>query len=79
MAAPNTQPPFEPESDAERRRQIGKFSGVGMQMLVVIGLSAWGGVTLDKKMGWEPWGTIVLTLLGVFIAMYQVIRAVSEK
>lgn len=50
-----------------------------MQMLVVIGLSAWGGVTLDKKMGWEPWGTIVLTLLGVFIAMYQVIRAVSEK
>ncbi|UYZ58647.1 AtpZ/AtpI family protein [Hymenobacter latericus] len=79
MATPDSPSSKKPESDAERGRQIGKFSGVGMQMLVVIGLSAWGGVTLDKKMGWEPWGTIILTLLGVFIAMYQVIRAVSEK
>ncbi|AYA38214.1 AtpZ/AtpI family protein [Hymenobacter oligotrophus] len=79
MPTPNPQPPFKSDSDADRRRQFGKFSGVGVQMLVVIGLSAWGGVALDKKMGWEPWGTILLTLLGVFIAMYQVIRAVSEK
>ncbi|ALD22804.1 hypothetical protein AM218_12815 [Hymenobacter sp. DG25A] len=60
-------------------RTIGRYSGMGIQMLATIGLSTWLGVWLDGRFGSGPWGTVVLTLLGVFLAMYQVIRSVSEK
>ncbi|GAB3827960.1 MULTISPECIES: AtpZ/AtpI family protein [Hymenobacter] len=58
--------------------QLARYSGVGMQMLVTIGLSVWLGVWLDEKYGWSPWATVVLSLLGVFAAMYQIIRSVSN-
>ncbi|GAB2948283.1 hypothetical protein GCM10027048_11460 [Hymenobacter coalescens] len=61
----------------KRNSQLARYSGVGMQMLVTIGLSTWLGVWLDEKQGWSPWATVVLSLLGVFAAMYQIIRAVS--
>ncbi|AII51656.1 hypothetical protein N008_06620 [Hymenobacter sp. APR13] len=53
--------------------------GVGFQMLATIGLCTWLGVWLDGRYGSEPWGTVGLTLFGVFVAMYLVIREVSEK
>lgn len=57
---------------------FGKFAGLGMQMLATIGLCTWLGLWLDGRYQLSPWGTVVLTLLGVFAAMYQVIRAVRE-
>ncbi|WBA41466.1 MULTISPECIES: AtpZ/AtpI family protein [Hymenobacter] len=56
-----------------------RFMGVGFQMLATIGLCTWLGVWLDGRYGSEPWGTVGLTLFGVFVAMYLVIREVSEK
>ena len=53
--------------------------GVGFQMLATIGLSTWLGIWLDGRFGSGPWGTVVFTLAGVFVAMYIVIREVSEK
>lgn len=57
---------------------LGRYSGVGVQMLVTIGLSTWLGIWLDEKLGWSPWATVVFSLLGVFVAMYQIIRVVSN-
>ena len=72
--------PSEPPKPAsDKMRTVGKYSGLGIQMLATIGLSTWLGVWLDDRFGSGPWGTVVLTLLGVFLAMYQVIRSVSEK
>ena len=48
-------------------------------MLAIIGLSAWAGTALDKHFQNDrPWYTIVLMLLGVFVAMYQVIRSLTR-
>jgi F0F1-type ATP synthase assembly protein I len=44
-------------------------------MIGIILVTAWGGVKLDKLTGWEtPVFTIVLSLLGVFAAIYIAIK-----
>lgn len=52
-----------------------RFSSVGIQMGVIIGLAAWGGTELDKwQQNQKPVWTIVTTLLGVALALYLVIK-----
>jgi F0F1-type ATP synthase assembly protein I len=70
--------PQRPDSDQRRRQQFGRYSGAGFQMLVTIVLCTWGGIKLDEKLNSSPWATIGLSLFGVFVAMYQIIRAVSN-
>ncbi|SHK04633.1 AtpZ/AtpI family protein [Hymenobacter psychrotolerans] len=71
VSTPDPQPP--------RGSNFARFMGVGFQMLATIGACTWLGLWLDKRFGLEPWGTVGLTLFGVFAAMYLVIREVSEK
>ena len=52
-----------------------KYSGMAFQMFGIILLTAWGGVKLDKLAGNEtPVFTIILSLLGVFAAIYTVVK-----
>lgn len=52
-----------------------KYSGLAMQMGVLIGLGAWGGQWLDKYYSNQtPVWTIVLCLTGVFVSLYLLIR-----
>lgn len=75
MADPSTP---KPDSSGPRGGNFAKYSGLGIQMLAIIGLGTWLGVWLDGRFGIGPWGTVVLMLLSVFVAMYQVIRSVSN-
>jgi len=52
-----------------------KYTGLAFQMGAVIGLSAWGGVKLDQHYHNQnsPF-TIVLSLLGIFAAMYLTLK-----
>ncbi|MBR7948697.1 AtpZ/AtpI family protein [Microvirga sp. STR05] len=68
-----------PAPQTPRGGNFGRFMGVGFQMLATIGLSTWLGIWLDGRFSSGPWGTVVLTLAGVFVAMYLVIREVSDK
>ncbi|MBG8553205.1 AtpZ/AtpI family protein [Hymenobacter guriensis] len=68
-----------PQDSRSTGSTFGKFAGAGMQMLAIIGLSTWLGVWLDGRYHSSPWATVGLSLLGIFVALYQVIRAVSEK
>jgi hypothetical protein len=44
-------------------------------MLGIILVTVWGGVKLDKLIGWKtPVFTIVLSLLGVFAAIYTAVK-----
>jgi len=44
-------------------------------MAGIILVTTWGGVKIDKLTGWEtPVFTIVLSLLGVFAAMYVIVK-----
>jgi len=52
-----------------------KYSNIGIQMLVVIVLGAFGGKKLDEVLGNEnPIFTVILSLLAVFAAIYLAIK-----
>ena len=52
-----------------------RYSGLAFQMIGIILVTVWGGVKLDKLTGWHtPVFTIVLSLLGVFAAIYTAIK-----
>ena len=52
-----------------------KYTGLAFQMLGIILVTVWGGTKLDKLTGWHtPVFTIILSLLGVFAAIYTAIK-----
>ena len=52
-----------------------KYSGLGIQMIVIILIAVWGGTRLDKLLEFEtPVFTVILSLLGVFAAIYTAIK-----
>jgi F0F1-type ATP synthase assembly protein I len=54
---------------------FGKYSGMGFQMIAIILATTWGGIKLDKLAGFEkPVFTIILSLLGVFAAIYFAVK-----
>lgn len=56
-----------------------EFINIAFQMGLIIGGGVLLGIWLDKKFPNEFSGfTIGISLLGVFIALYQVIRKVSQ-
>ncbi|MCA8832258.1 AtpZ/AtpI family protein [Hymenobacter pini] len=77
-ASPTPQPP-QKENNSDRMRAVAKYSGIGAQMLATIGLSTWAGYWLDGHFQSKtPWFTLSLMLLGLFAALYNVIRSVSK-
>ena len=70
-----------PETDesASGRSALAKYSGIAVQMVAIIGLSAWAGIWLDKHFQTHtPWYTIGLMVAGVVLALYQVIRSLTS-
>lgn len=52
-----------------------KFSTMAIQMAVIIGLAVWGGQKLDARSPRKtPVWTIVLSLVGIFAAMYIALK-----
>lgn len=61
-------------------QKYAQVSALVIEMGVIIGLFVYGGTFIDKKTGFEmPLFTIVLSLLGVGIAMYLLIRQINNK
>ena len=57
-----------------------RYSGIAFQMIVIILLTTWGGTKLDKILELNtPVFTIVLSLLGVFAAIYVVLKDFIKK
>jgi len=56
-----------------------RFSSLGFQMAITIGLGAWAGNYLDNKYQTEqPYYSIGIILLAIAIALYQVIKEVMN-
>ncbi|MGB5820138.1 MAG: AtpZ/AtpI family protein [Saonia sp.] len=56
-----------------------KFSGIAIQMIVIIGLGSYGGVQLDEIYPNKyHMFTLICSLGSVAIAMYMVIKQVSN-
>lgn len=77
----------EPQKKKDRKRPSGKnlndfakYSGMAFQMFAIIFLTSWGGSKLDKISNNEtPVYTIILSLLGVFAAIYTVLKDFMKK
>jgi F0F1-type ATP synthase assembly protein I len=54
-----------------------RYSSLGFQMAITIGLGAWAGTYLDRRFQTDkPYYTISIILVAIFISMYQIIRDV---
>jgi len=66
-----------------RNSALGKyayFTGVGFQMLAIIGVFTYIGYRIDHSQNAEkPIWTALFALAGVCISIYTVIRAVTRK
>jgi ATP synthase protein I len=77
---PSKPAPSDASDDARNSSALGKYSGIAVQMIAIIGLSTWAGVWLDGHFQTQtPWYTIGLTLTGIFGALYQVIRSATDN
>lgn len=67
----------------QKKRSIGSFarySAISFQMLATIGLFAFGGYKLDEYMEHRtPILTALLSLIGVVISLYQVVRQLNKN
>ena len=56
-----------------------KFTGMGFQMIAIIGVFAYAGYKIDEAVHHSvKWATAALSLTGVFISLYLVIKAVKD-
>ena len=56
-------------------QDFAKYSSIAFQMIAIILVATWGGIKLDELTGFEkPVFTIILSLLGVFAAIYTIVR-----
>ena len=73
------QPPLKknnPKSPGNKGiRDFARYSGMAFQMIAIILATTWGGIKLDKLMGFDKHVfTIILSLLGVFAAIYTAVK-----
>jgi len=56
-----------------------KYSGIGFQMIAIIGAFTYAGYKIDESYHHNVrWVTAILSLTGVFISLYVVIRSVKS-
>jgi hypothetical protein len=59
---------------------LAKFSGIAFQMIVIIGVFSFAGYKIDEAYNHRvKWATAALSLMGVFISLYIVIRSVKSS
>jgi ATP synthase protein I len=75
-----------PKNEQNNEDEVGKplsayakYSSIGFQMVVVIGIFTFAGYKIDEAGKHDvKWATAVLALIGVFVALYIVIRSVKN-
>lgn len=73
--APKDQKNPEKKPENNGLRNYARYAGIGTQMIVIILMTVWGGKKLDHHFQLEtPVFTIILSLLGVFAAIYTAIK-----
>ena len=56
------------------------YSGMALQIAAIVLVFAFGGVLLDRRVSWKiPVFTLVLSVLGVFLALYSSLREFINK
>ncbi|PZF70902.1 hypothetical protein DN068_20975 [Taibaiella soli] len=65
--------------DTKKYTGMMRYAALGTQWLVMLLLAVWGGMKLDKKIGWRfPLLTVLLPLLALVISLWQLIKAFNK-
>ncbi|MBO4774872.1 MAG: AtpZ/AtpI family protein [Bacteroidales bacterium] len=57
-----------------------RYSGMALQIAAIVLVFAFGGVLLDRRVPWKiPVFTLVLSVLGIFLALYSSLREFINK
>jgi len=68
------------EKETNSLSKYAYYSGLGFQMIAIIGVFTFIGYKIDERMNNEkPIFTALLSLLGVVISLYSVIKSVNKK
>ncbi len=52
-----------------------RYTGIAFEMIAVILVAVWGGLKLDEKYnGGKPLFIIILSILGIFVALYTALK-----
>ncbi|MBE9584889.1 AtpZ/AtpI family protein [Mucilaginibacter sp. JRF] len=71
--------PQQPDQIGKSMSNYAKYTGIAVQMIVIIGGMAYAGYKIDEVNRHQvQWVTAVMALAGVFISLYLVIRAVKN-
>ncbi len=52
------------KSDQEMRAWLARYSGLGLQFALTLGVFTFGGYWLDRQLDWLPWGTLAGAFIG---------------
>ncbi|MGZ3925947.1 MAG: AtpZ/AtpI family protein [Mucilaginibacter sp.] len=67
------------ENDSKPLNAYAKYSGLGFQMIAIIGLFTYAGLKIDQSANHHvKWVTAILSLTGVFISLYIVIVSLKK-
>jgi len=70
----------DPNESKRNISNFAKYSAISFQMLATIGLFAFAGHKIDEYKGTKmPLFTAGLSLLGVAVAMYQVVKQLNKN
>lgn len=65
--------------ESKQPNQFLKYSGLGMQLLLTVGLSTWFGYWLDEKLDNRfPGFTILFSFLALFGQLFILIKSLSS-
>lgn len=78
MSSPVKNPKDNQPSKKKPYSAYARFSGLGVQMGMVIFLGVWGGMRLDERLGTDPGFTVGLSLFAVIASMYLVFRELGD-
>jgi hypothetical protein len=56
-----------------------RYTSLAFQMIIIIAGCVWGGVKLDAWLGLKPLFTLLLSLIGVFAAIYLSVKDLFNK
>lgn len=70
-----------PDDKGKWIRYGGLASSVGLVIVISIAIGLAFGTWLDKKLGTDPWMTMIFTLMGIaagFIEMLRIFRRITK-